>query len=132
MKYPKRWKLRMKFFACAMVGFMALLSLRQEGRAMIVPAEMTAPAATPLDRQADLEKIQKVLEHKMVKQRLGNIGLNEKEVQERLSKMSDQDVHELASRMDSMVPAGDVGGALIAVLIIVILVLLVIYLVKRV
>jgi len=118
----------------SLIGFTVLLSLRQEGRAMIVPAQMASQAPEAgVNRQEDLAKIQKILENKMIRQRLSQMGLTEKEVEDRLSKLSDQDVHQLASKMDSIMPAGDsAGGVIIGILVITILVLLVIYLIKRV
>src|SRR3989344_7751553 len=118
----------------SLIGFTVLLSLRQEGRSMIVPAQKASQAPEAgVNRQEDLAKIQKILENKMIRQRLSQMGLTEKEVEDRLSKLSDQDVHQLASKTDSMMPAGDsAGGVIIGILVITILVLLVIYLIKRV
>ncbi len=131
----KKRSMFMKSMASCMVIFMAVLTLRQDGRAMIIPAEMTSPAAEAdgfTNRQEDMAKIRVVLENKMVRQKLVDTGYTEEEINQRLQQLSDQDVHQLASQMNSMMPAGDAGGALIAVLVIVILVLLIIYLVKRV
>ena len=57
------------------------------------------------------------------------MGLSDEEIQTRLSKLSDQQVHQLASRIHALNPGGDF--TLFGVLIFVVVVLLIIYLVKR-
>ena len=122
-----------KILAWVVAGFMGVLSLRQEGRAMLVPADLAAPQAAAAARQADLFKIQKSLENKIVRQRLADIGLSDSEIQKRLNSLSDKDVHQLASRIDSIAPGGDDGaGVIIGLLLVVLLVVLIIYLIKRV
>ncbi len=97
---------------------------------MIVPA--AAPATDPAAavRAADLKTVQNTLESKVLRHRLKELGYSDQEIQSRLSRLSDRQVHQLASRIHSLNPGGDfaIGGILILVL----LVLLIIYLVKRV
>src|SRR5262245_5456273 len=103
--------------ACGMVIF----SLAQPVRASIVPAEMSAVGPqTQINRQEDLRVVQKALENKMISQRLKDMGLTEEEIQQRLSKMSDQEVHQLASQMQALTPGGDGTGIIVGVLVIVV------------
>ena len=101
-----------------------------EGRAMLVPSTATATEqGTGFDRTADLQKVQSVLESKVVRQRLEDYGLTAEEINARLTQLSDAQVHQLASQIDALIPAGDGGlGIVIALLVIAILVVILVYL----
>ncbi len=91
------------------------------------PSEVRGlPAA---ERSADLQKIQKFLEMKMVRERLQEYGLTQDEIQSRLGELSDQQIHQVALKLDDLKVAGDSGlGIIIAVLVIIVLVIIVIQL----
>lgn len=98
------------------------------GWAMLAPAagqSQTDQAAG--GRTEDLKKVQTALESKIVRERLKALGLSDQEIESRLSKLSDQQIHQLAKDIDTLAPGGDVGG----VLVLVILVLLIVYLIDR-
>ena len=81
---------------------------------------------TQADRTADLAKIQKVLEVKAVGERLSQFGLTQNEIKDRLSQLSDQQIHQFALQLDDLkVGRGGALGAIIAVLVIVILVIVI-------
>jgi hypothetical protein len=80
------------------------------------------------DRTADLQKIQKVLESRMIRERLSQIGFTEEEIQGRISQFSDEQIHQLALKIDELKVAGDGGGVVLVVLLIAILVVLFFYL----
>lgn len=93
-------------------------------RASLAPSDITAGSS----RAADMKIIQTALESKVLRGRLKAMGLDDKETDGRLSKLSDQEIHQLASKIDAVHP----GGFVVELLVVVVLVLLVIYLVKRV
>jgi hypothetical protein len=95
--------------------------------AALVPAT-AVPAAEQIDRKADMAVIQKALESKLLRNKLKAVGLNDAEIESRLSKMSDTQVHQFASQIKAVNPAGD---AIVYVLVVVVLVLFIIYLIKR-
>jgi hypothetical protein len=80
------------------------------------------------DRQSDLQKIQKVLESKMIRDRLNALGFTQDEIQARLSQLNEVQIHRLALKLDEMRVGADGGEIVIALLLIAILVLLIIYL----
>ncbi|MEK6599039.1 MAG: PA2779 family protein [Deltaproteobacteria bacterium] len=82
--------------------------------------------ALSFSREADINKIQRVLESKMVSQRLSEFGLSMNEINSKLTKLSDADVHQFASQMDSLMPGGDAGVTIILLLVITILTLVII------
>jgi hypothetical protein len=75
------------------------------------------------DREGSLLQVRKVLEMKMVKERLESLGFTERDIQSRLTEMSDDQLHNLALSLDEIQVGGDSGlGIIIGLLIIVILV----------
>lgn len=79
-------------------------------------------------RATDLQRINELLGSPDVREALQRAGTDATELQSRLPRMNDHDVHQLASRM------GDVksGGVLVYALTVVVLVLLAMYLWNRV
>jgi hypothetical protein len=76
-------------------------------------------------RQQDMATVQKALEHKLVKERLSDLGYTEEEIAARLNQLSDQELHSFASQLDSLNPGGDGLGIIIAILVITLLVILI-------
>jgi hypothetical protein len=105
----------------------------QEGRAMLAPAVLAQESNSGLNRGEDLQRVQHVLESKVLQQRLKDLGLTEKEINTRLSLLSDNQLHQMASQIDAQMPGGDAGlGIIITVLVIAVLVVLFLYLARRV
>src|SRR5512140_72934 len=78
------------------------------------------------DREADLQKIRKVIEIKAVSERLGQLGMTNDEVQKRLVNLSDQQIHQFALQLDDLkIGQSDAIGIVIAVLVVVILVIVI-------
>jgi hypothetical protein len=81
-----------------------------------------------IDRAAELQKIQGVLEMKMISERLRSLGFTPGEIQNRLGQLTDQQVHQLALQLDELKVGGDGLGIVVALVLIVAIVILVIYL----
>ncbi|MEC4675920.1 MAG: PA2779 family protein [Nitrospirota bacterium] len=78
-----------------------------------------------MDRETDLAKIQKVIENKIIRERLEALGFSQENIQQRLSGLSDQQAHQLVQELDNLrVGSGDGFGVIIALLVIAILVVL--------
>ncbi len=92
---------------------------------------MLAPASVS-QSEADMQKVQAFLEQKQVRQRLTDFGLTQEQIESRLQKLSDADIHQVALQVDKQNPAADGGGVVITVLMIGVLALLFVYLAKRV
>ena len=112
---------------CALVfSTTSVCTMPATGWAMLAPAQ-TAPAASgpALDRALDLKAVQTALESKIVRERLKALGLNDKEIEARLGKLSDQQVHKLAKDIKTLSPGGGVVGLLeLVVLVLLIIILL--------
>ena len=82
----------------------------------------------PLDRPSDVQKIQKFLEIKMVRERLREFGFTPDEIQARLNQLSDPQVHQLAVQIDDAKVGADGAGIIIGLLVIAILVVILVWL----
>lgn len=79
-------------------------------------------------RTADLGKVQNFLEMKMVRERLKDLGFTTEEIQGKLKDLNDQQIHQLAMKVDDLKTGGDATGFLLGVLIVIALIVLIIYL----
>jgi len=115
-------------------ALLAISTLAGPAEAMLLPAASNAPhagqSAPSLDRSADIAKIQKALETKELRQRLLDYGLTPDETTARIDKLSDEQLHRLASNLDSVQAGGDALSFLLGLAIIALLVILIIYLME--
>ncbi len=116
----------MKQISWCLVFVMFIFSLVPRVEAGFVPSNILQPANT--DRAADLEKIQKVLETKMIRERLEQLGFSSEEINSRLSQLSDQQIHQLALKLDELKVGSDGLGVVIALLVIIILIIIILQL----
>jgi hypothetical protein len=81
---------------------------------------------TAVSRAEDLQVVRKVLEQKLVQQRLLDIGLTQEQIDARLDRLSDGQLHLLASQLNAVIPAGDSGTVwtIVGILLIVVLIIL--------
>jgi hypothetical protein len=110
----------MRHVSWYLIFAMFLIGIAPKVDAGIAPSELIAMSQT--DRNADLEKIQQVLEMKMVGERLKQLGFTQAEIQTRLNSISDQQLHKFALQLDDLRVGGD-GGAGLAIVVMLILVL---------
>ena len=115
------------------LALLILGGLQESVMAGLIPSNVgVADGGAKIDRAADTQTIQRVLESKVVVQRLTDMGLSVEEVQASMDKLSSEDLHQIATNMDGVQAGGGVVGFVVVVLVLVLLVLLVIYLAKRV
>ncbi|TLY37043.1 MAG: hypothetical protein E6K60_05975 [Nitrospirae bacterium] len=114
------------------MALLVLGSLPTDLMAALIPSDLDAAGLmVGADRLADIQKIQSVLESKVVAQRLTDLGLSMQEVQQSMAKLTTEELHQIATNLDGLQAGGDVG-IIIAVLLVIALVLLIIFLAKRV
>ncbi len=113
-----------KTFFKVLAGYLAiamvLLSLPAQGWAMFIPS-----SGTTTIREADMAVIQKTLESAVVKQRLMDYGLSPDKAIAGVNKLSDEQVHQFASKLDSLQAGADGVDALIFILLVAIIVVLI-------
>ncbi|HAR96916.1 MAG TPA: hypothetical protein DCR97_13305 [Deltaproteobacteria bacterium] len=111
-----------KCIACYLVAAMFVISVATSTQAAFSPSQMVL---SPSMRSADMDKIQVMLENKLVKQRLQDLGFTSTEITNRLAQMSDQQIHSFAQKLDDLRVGGDGIWVVVAVLAIIALVILI-------
>jgi hypothetical protein len=81
-------------------------------------------AVVTSERQADLLVVQRVLENKVVAQKLCDYGVTAEQAQARLARLDDTELHSLASASRGLPSGGDATGAVIGILVVAILVVI--------
>jgi hypothetical protein len=120
--------MRVPFFrqvAWYLVGAMFIIGIAPKTEAGFSPSAMID---AEVSREADLAKVQQIIETKMVRERLEKLGFTADEVASRLSQLSDQQLHQVAQNLDDIKVGGNGLGIIIALLVIAILVVLLIQL----
>jgi acid stress-induced BolA-like protein IbaG/YrbA len=109
-----------------MIAVTFLFGITPKVEAGFSPSEVIGQSQ--MDKLKDAEKIRKFLEAKMVRERLHAFGLSQEEIQTRLNQLSDDQIHQMALKLDELKVAGDGAEAVIIVLLIAAIVILIIYL----
>jgi hypothetical protein len=97
----------------------------------LTPSRVSGTTSITSARDADMVMAQRVLEHKVVAQKLRDYGVTPAEAQVRLASMSDDDLHTLASASKGLPSGGDGTGAIIGVLLVIVLVIVILKLMNR-
>lgn len=121
----------------AMIWLLVIMTLVMglhppETVAMLVPSLSTASeSSSDPHRIADLQKIQNLLESKVIRQRLEDFGVSPEEINAKLGGLSDDQLHQFATEIEAIIPAGDGLGIVIALLVIAILAVILVYLLNH-
>ena len=94
----------LKFVSWYLVFALFVFGFTPEAFAALISSENTGLSC--IDRNMDFQKVQNVLESKMVKQRLETLGFSQKEIQKRLHRLDGNQMHLLAQNLDGL----EVGG----------------------
>jgi hypothetical protein len=119
-----------RWIATMLAVMMGLVSLVPRVEASFVPSDQSDRSSSLTSRQEDMATIQKALEQKLVQARLRDLGYTDDEIKARLDQLSDAEVHSLATQLDSLAPAGELG-LVIGILIIIILVIVIVMLIDH-
>jgi hypothetical protein len=115
-----------KWITWYLVMAMFVIGITPRVYAGFSPSEIMA--LSPAERSADVQKVQKFLEMKLVRERLKELGFTSDEIQSRLNQLSDPQIHQLALQVDNLKVGGNGWEVVVAILVIVILVLIIIWL----
>ncbi len=109
-----------------------VFSIPPDAGAMLVPSSLSSVASDngetgspDSDKETDILKIRTFLESRIVAQRLNDLGFSSEEVSARLSQLSPKQIHNIATKIDSLRPGGDALGVVISLLVIAILVIII-------
>lgn len=118
-----------KWITWYLIAAILMIGITPRVYAGFSPSEIMS--LSPAERSADLRMVQKFLEMKMVRERLKELGLTQEEIQSRMDQVSDQQLHQLALRLDDLTVAGDGAGIIIGLLVIAILVVILVLLLQN-
>ena len=115
-------------------ALLALTAFSRPAEAMFVTSvphkSASSSTAVAVGRTADLARIQVTLESKVVQQKLMDYGLTPEETMARINKLSDEQIHQLATNTDALQAGGDGVGFLVGLIVLAILVVILIYLLQ--
>lgn len=114
----------------ALTWYIFLVSFPLVSYAGMAPSRFSREYSN-LDKEENISSIKKMLENKLIQQRLKDYGFSPEEVNKHLSKMSAEDLHTLASISKRLPSGGDAADTLIVILIIVILVIIILKLMNK-
>ncbi len=114
-----------RIFVSIVIALIAVSLTAGTSLAMFVPAAPATQPAPLSDRAADLAKIQKALESKVLQQRLVDYGLTPEIALAKINGLSDEQIHQLAAKIDAL-QAGGAGGHLIIILLLIIIIIILI------
>jgi hypothetical protein len=115
----------MRYVCGYLVVAMFVMGIIPRVYAGLSPSE--AISILSFDRSSDLDKIRKVLETKMIAERLKAFGFTPDEIEKRLSQLSNEQIHQLALHLDEIKVGGDGWAVVIVLLLVAILVGVIIY-----
>ncbi len=112
----------MKCVSCYLAMAMFFIGIVPKVDAALSPSEVIV--LSQIDRASDLQKIQQILETKMIKTRLEQLGFSQDEIQARLTQLNDQQIHQLALQLDKIKVGGNGFEFLVIMLLVAILAVL--------
>lgn len=119
---------RLSIIIIILASFTPLSLISKSVEAAVVNSQMISPDGKTPARDIDEGKVRRMLEDKIVAERLKSYGLSKEEVTAKMDKMSDEQIHQLASLSDR-IPAGGDGAATAAVIILVVFVMAILILI---
>ncbi len=117
MIFFKKFCLNRIFVWYLTVAF-SILSFASSAPAMFIPSPYQGSGTS--HRDADLQKIQKLLESKLVQHKLSQLGLTEEEIEGRLHQLDDEQIHQIASQINAVEPGGN--GEVVIIIVLVVLI----------
>lgn len=126
MEFIKRFYFRQIAIA-VVLGMLFIGAVPARSLAYMVGTEAVA---SPV-RAQDMANVRRILESKLVAGKLIEAGLTPTEIQTRLDKLTDDELHDFSKQLDSVYPGADGLGVIIALLIIVILVMVILKLADK-
>ena len=93
-----------RVFVCYLTVAFSLLSFVSNAPAMFIPSHSDGYGTS--HRESDLQRIQKLLESKLVQHKLSQLGLTKEEVEARLHQLDDEQIHQIASQIHAL----ELGG----------------------
>ena len=107
--------------AMLLVVLIGIFSVVPRIEASFVPSDESFASGA---RHKDMAMVQKVLEQKLVKERLKALGYTDQEINSRLDQLSDNELHQFATQIDSLTSG---GSTLVWILVIALVIISALY-----
>ena len=104
-----------RVFICYLTVAFSILSFASSAPAMFIPSPSEGNGAS--HRETDLQKIQKLLESKLVQHKLSQLGLTKEEIEARLHQLDDEQIHQVASQIHALEPGGGASWVFVIILL---------------
>jgi len=95
-----------RVFICYLTIAFLTVSFASSASAMFIPSPCEGDSTS--HRETDLQKIQKLLESKLIEHKLSKLGLTKDEIQERLHQLDNEQLHLIAIQIHTLEPGGDI------------------------
>jgi uncharacterized ion transporter superfamily protein YfcC len=109
-----------RVFVCYLTVAFSILSFVSSAPAMFIPSPYDGTGTS--HRGTDLQKIQNLLESKLVQHKLSQLGLTKEEIEARIHQLDDEQIHQIASQINALEAGGDSTAAIIIVIILLVVV----------
>ena len=104
-----------RVFICYLTVTFSILSFASSAPAMFIPSLYEGNGTG--HREADLQKIQKLLESKLIEHKLSQFGLTREEIEARLHQLDDEQIHQIASQIHTLEPGANGAEVLLILLL---------------
>lgn len=104
-----------RVFICYLTVAFSIVSFASSAPAMFIPSSHEGNGTG--HREANLQKIQKLLESKLIQHKLSQFGLTREEIEERLCQLDDEQIHQIASQIHTLEPGGNGAEVLLILLL---------------
>ncbi len=122
---------RLRFWtALAVVTYWCALQVAP-ATAGLAPSRVSGSTSITSSRDADLTVVQRMLENRIVVQKLRDYGVTPDQAQLKVASLPDADLHTLASASKGLPSGGDGLGTIIALLVVVILVIVILKIMNK-
>ncbi len=109
-------------------GLLGLLMLAAPAEAAVAPSRGRILS----ERDEKEALVRRLLQEDAVRERLARLGVEKEEIEKRLDRMTEEELEDLAEKLDTVAVGRSAAGVAVAILVIVALVLLIVWLVERV
>jgi hypothetical protein len=128
MKLVRNRLYRLSIIVIVLASFTPVSLISKSVEGAMVSSQMILSGDKTADRGIDEEKVRRMLENKIVAERLKSHGLSKEEVTAKMDRMSDEQIHQLAALTDR-IPAGGDGAATAAVIVLVVFIIAILMLI---
>jgi len=121
-------KINLILILAIIASLLSSASLSITAEAAIIKSQIIGNEGAKSSREINVKKVRRVLENKIVYEKLKSYDLSKKEIESKIDKMNDEQIHQLAILSDKLTAGGD-GAATAAVLVLVIFVIVLLFLI---